>query len=92
MVFHMSETQTLQEAQAALAAFDPEGYEAEAAGDIIAEIMGERAAFGDSAPGSEAQLQAARAFFRELDALSAAVAALTPPPPPVVWEGDDYPF
>jgi len=85
----MSETQTLQEAEAALEAFDPNGWETDAAGDIIAEIMGERAAFGDSAPGSEAQLQAARAFLAERDALAAAVAALTPP---AVEEGAEEPF
>ena len=86
----MSETQTLEEAQAALEAIDPDGWKQDEVYEIIAEIMGERAAFGDSAPGSEAQLQACRAFLANVQVLRDAVAALTPPP--VVEEGAEEPF
>ena len=90
----MSNTETtltpLALAQEALHAIDPDGFERDAAHDIIAEITGEAAAFGDSAPGSAAQLRAAREFLAEVRVLEEAVAALTPAP--VVDWGDNEPF
>ena len=81
---------TLTEAEQALHDIDPQGFEQDAACDIIAEITGEAAAFGDSAPGSGEQLAAARAFLAEVRHLRQEVARLTPVAD--VDFGDDEPF
>ena len=81
---------TLAEALDALEALDPQGFEQDAAHDIIAEITGEAAAFGDSAPGSAEQLRNARAFLAELRAAQELVASLTPPAPRPA--ADEEPF
>lgn len=53
----------LQELLAKLAGFNEDDLDA--ASDIIAEIRSEAAAFGDSAPGTAAQLQSCQAFLND---------------------------